>query len=97
MPIRGYIVGTNGAILKTTNGGTHWTILSSGTTKWLESVCFTDANTGYTVGYDGIILKTTNGGTNWVALSSGTTDMIYIQFILPMPIRDMQWVQKRTI
>jgi len=35
--------------------------LSSGTTKHLYSVFFTDTRTGYAVGDSGIILKTTNG------------------------------------
>jgi hypothetical protein len=49
-------------MLKTTNGGTNWVALSSGTIWNLYSVYFTDANTGYAVGAVGTILKTTNGG-----------------------------------
>ena len=48
MPIQVY-VGGDGTILKTTNGGTTWTALSSGTSD-LTSVYFTDASTGYAVG-----------------------------------------------
>jgi len=42
----GWAVGDFGAILKTTDGGTSWTLQSSGTTNDLESVYFTDSNTG---------------------------------------------------
>jgi len=59
----GYAVGKGGAILKTTNGGTNWTALTSGITDELDAVYFSDANTGYAVGT--VILKTTDGGTNW--------------------------------
>ena len=42
----GTIVGTDGIILHTTNGGETWTKQSSGTTNHLRGVYFTDANTG---------------------------------------------------
>ena len=58
----GYVVGWNGTILVTTDGGTNWTSEVSGTSHCLNSVFFTDALTGYDVGDSGIILKTTNGG-----------------------------------
>lgn len=51
-----------GRIFKTVDGGTNWSLLTSGTTNSLSSVYFTDANTGYAVGENGTILKTTNGG-----------------------------------
>jgi dolichyl-phosphate-mannose--protein O-mannosyl transferase len=57
-------VGWNGTIIRTTNGGTNWSLQTSLTTKTLESVSFTDANTGTIVGQDTTILRTTNGGTN---------------------------------
>jgi hypothetical protein len=66
-------------ILKTTNGGTTWTILTSGTTNNLYSVFFTDANTGYLVGEGGTILKTSNGGVVSIeeSISPHTTFSIY--------------------
>lgn len=66
----GYIVGQDGYIAKTTNGGTTWATLSSGTTNRLTSIYFTDANTGYIVGWGGIILKTTDAGITWAKLSA---------------------------
>jgi photosystem II stability/assembly factor-like uncharacterized protein len=83
----GYIVGgyqqgdsTVIFILKTTNGGTLWSINYSykelSNSGGLNSIYFTDANTGYAVGYfsnsnpfsnkyRSIILKTSNGGDDW--------------------------------
>ena len=80
----GYAVGDLGTILKTNNGGTTWTVLSSGTTNRLYSVYFTDANTGYAVGGEylssltqtGIILKTSDGGITWTVSSSGLSKII---------------------
>ena len=72
----GYIVGSNGVILKTTNGGNTWTRQTSGTSNGLLSVYFTDENTGYAVGQNGTILKTINGGTAWEAQTSSTTNVL---------------------
>jgi photosystem II stability/assembly factor-like uncharacterized protein/subtilisin-like proprotein convertase family protein len=80
----GYVVGITGTILKTTNTGTTWDELSSGTGQWLRSVHFTDANRGYVVGYSGTILSTINGGTTWDTLSSGTSnDLTSVVFTDP--------------
>ena len=76
------VVGWNGTILRTTNGGTTWTSQSSGTTNFLYSVSFIDANTGVAVGHDGTILRTTDGGANWLSQTSGTTiSLVDVSFI----------------
>ncbi len=56
------MVGANGLILRTTDGGATWTTESSGTEIGLSSVCFVDQNTGWAVGSTGTILKYTSGG-----------------------------------
>ncbi len=68
----GFVVGSEGLILKTTNGGITWSSYSGLPNYYLNSVYFTDYQTGYIAGDYGIILKTTNGGLNWTALNSGT-------------------------
>ncbi|MEI7596675.1 MAG: YCF48-related protein [Bacteroidota bacterium] len=68
-PSNGIVVGTNGAILKSTNSGATWANVNSKTTNNLSALCFTDANTGYTVGENNTILKTTDGGSTWSSLS----------------------------
>jgi photosystem II stability/assembly factor-like uncharacterized protein len=73
----GWIVGENGIILRTTDGGTSWQTQSSGTTVYLNDVSFTDANNGTVVGDNGIILRTTNGGSTWQSQSSGTTYILH--------------------
>ena len=83
----GYIVGTGGTIMKTTNGGSSWTFPSGITypDMYFYSVYFSDANTGYIVGIPGIsntckILKTINGGIDWYSLSYGTAHQLKIFF-----------------
>lgn len=55
---KGYAVGDNGTILKTTDG-TNWVIENSGTTNKLNTICFTtcDGLIGYTAGSYGTLLQ----------------------------------------
>jgi len=73
----GWAVGENGTILRTTNGGTTWTLQTSGTTSILSGVSFTDSDNGIAVGGDGTILRTTNGGIDWNIQLSGTTENLF--------------------
>lgn len=78
----GWVIGDNGTILKTTNGGTEWTKQISGTVNLLYDVSFPDLNNGWIVGNSGTILKTTDGGVKWVAQSSGSTkDLLGVYFV----------------
>ncbi|MEI6297257.1 MAG: YCF48-related protein, partial [bacterium] len=43
----------------------NWLPQSSGTTRFLSSVFFVNADTGFIVGEGGTMLKTINGGSNW--------------------------------
>ena len=71
-----YAVGNCCTVLKTTDEGTNWTILESGTTKCLASVYFTDVNICYAVGDAGTIIKTINGGETWTPLFPGTSNSL---------------------
>ena len=78
----GWIIGSDGFIMKTTNSGTDWIHQSSGTITNLMEVRFVDEQTGWIVGESGKILKTINGGLTWIPQSSGTTYNLYsIHFI----------------
>ncbi len=73
----GFVVGYNGAIYKTTNAGTTWLKLNSGTTLHLHSVYFIDENVGFvsSIAAGGcldadcdkgsVLLKTIDGGDTW--------------------------------
>lgn len=61
----GYLVGRNGRILKTTNGGNSWSLQTTNTTADLYEIHFISADTGFVVG-DDTFLKTADGGATWV-------------------------------
>jgi len=74
----GFVFGYNGDIYKTTDSGTTWRKLDSGTTLHLHSVFFLDENVGYVSSQamggcldadcdkGSVLLKTTDGGGTWI-------------------------------
>jgi hypothetical protein len=84
-PNTGTVVGDNGIILRTTDGGATWMSQSSLTADNLHGVSFTDANTGTVVGgwsaasypsWLAVILHTTDGGATWTNVSLPTTNVL---------------------
>jgi len=73
----GFIVGTDGNILKTTNTGRSWRNIQSSGNETLWDITFIDANTGFIAGNFGRILKTTDGGETWRRTNSGTQENIF--------------------
>ena len=67
------VVGANGTILKTTDGGETWIQKESGTTENLQKVQFLTPEVGYVIGNSGILLKTTDGGETWISIDTGQT------------------------
>ncbi|MDY6857502.1 MAG: YCF48-related protein [Thermodesulfobacteriota bacterium] len=61
----GFAVGNRGTILRTTNGGISWELLSCRTTRHLYGVHFYDKNVGIAVGSRGTIIRTMDGGEDW--------------------------------
>ncbi len=61
----GWVVGREGTILYTTNGGARWTKQSYMDKTTFYGVYFLDINRGWIVGQNGTILSTTNGGAKW--------------------------------
>ncbi|MEO8588993.1 MAG: YCF48-related protein [Flavobacteriales bacterium] len=62
----GWIVGDDGTILHTTDGGDTWLPQTSGTTQWLRDLQMLNANEGWAVGANSTVLHTVNGGMTWV-------------------------------
>ena len=85
----GWIVGSDGFIMKTTNTGLDWIHQNSGTVNDLKEIKFIDIETGWAVGDSGTIVKTTDGGLNWFSLSSGTTNNLWSLHFLDS---DTGWV-----
>ena len=70
----GTVVGQDGIILRTTDGGNTWTVQFSGTGYSFQAVSFIDADSGIAVGnrpfFEPLIVRSTNGGTTWTTQSS---------------------------
>jgi photosystem II stability/assembly factor-like uncharacterized protein len=63
--------GDNGTIVRSTNSGVSWTLISSETTQSLRSISFTGGMAGAIVGANGTVLYTTDAGAQWVSLRRG--------------------------
>jgi photosystem II stability/assembly factor-like uncharacterized protein len=61
----GWVVGNNGKILHTENGGNSWKFQNSGTQNDLRSVYFCNSKIGWAVGRNNIAINTVDGGLNW--------------------------------
>jgi len=72
----GLYVSDAGRIVKTTNSGLNWNLVSSGTTQSLFGVKFIDAMTGYACGNAGAIVRTTDGGENWFGQTSPLSEIL---------------------
>ena len=72
----GIAVGDTGTIVKTTDGGSHWNLISSITLNRLYSVQFPSTNIGYAAGVDGTLIKTTDGGDNWIMKTQAIADTL---------------------
>jgi len=74
----GFICGSNGTVLVSTNGYNTWTSKSPGINVNLYSM--TSASLGYNsiicTGENGTVLYTSNAGNNWSQLNSGTTSKL---------------------
>lgn len=81
----GWICGQNGYIARTTDGGTNWLQLTTGTGEDIFSVYFVNANEGWAVGTvdtSAMILRTTNAGTNWTRQSSALLSSLFSVFFI---------------
>lgn len=81
----GIVVGGNKSndairtILKTTDGGSNWSVIADNLNPWLNAVHFGSSTTGYAVGDGGSILKSTDSGDNWteITLTGGIASRQY--------------------
>jgi hypothetical protein len=61
------VVGWDGQVRRTVNGGTSWSALSVPINNYFYDIDFIDSQNGIIVGWDGSCLKTVDGGTSWTA------------------------------
>ena len=71
----GYMVGSAGTIMKTTDAGQQWKKLRDGSKISVsnipfQDVFFVDEDKGYIVGHDGVFWRTLNGGDDWQEVTS---------------------------
>ncbi len=69
----GWIVGDNGLVLATTDGGASWREQRTGTDSQLFHLSF-HKDRGWIVGTGGVVLHTYDGGRNWYPQRSGVTE-----------------------
>jgi photosystem II stability/assembly factor-like uncharacterized protein len=77
----GFIAGSCGLIMKTTDGGENWNVLDQATSYTLNSVKFMNQNTGIAVGSSGTIVKTSDCGDTWNTITSPVGGFLSSVFI----------------
>jgi photosystem II stability/assembly factor-like uncharacterized protein len=74
-PVKGVMVGANGKINYTTDGGKTWTGFTIGTARyWGVDI---KGSIGYAGNSSGTVVRTTNGGASWTTYSSVGSKYIY--------------------
>lgn len=63
--------GAGGVLLRTTNGGTTWSPVVSGTAQRINAIHFPSATNGWLVDQGGSVLKSSNGGVSWQPQDAG--------------------------
>ncbi len=86
-PSVGYVVGYEGTILKTEDGGEHWKKLRNGNNLFssnvqFRDVYFRDEQQGYVVGNAGLFWRTDDGGKTWqVVENTPDVDFSAVQYV----------------
>jgi photosystem II stability/assembly factor-like uncharacterized protein len=77
--------GTNGTLIKTTDGGETWSLLNPGVSVDLRSISFPTPRIGYAAGRQQTILKTLDGGTTWskIPFDGGPNNFYAVHFFNP--------------
>ncbi|MBE3141604.1 MAG: hypothetical protein IMZ53_13595, partial [Thermoplasmata archaeon] len=74
---RGSVVGDEGVILHTGDGGHNWTAQNSGVMDNLYDIFYYDYSIILAVGASGTILSTNNSGGNWTVIQTGMMGTYY--------------------
>jgi photosystem II stability/assembly factor-like uncharacterized protein len=76
----GWVVGQNGTILCTEDGGTTWTPQQCSSDRSLNAFCSANSQKCYAVGDNGTQMLTTDGGTSWETGSGGFYSPARLEF-----------------
>lgn len=82
---KGWVVGNNGCVLKTIDGGNNWTKLNIQTNHALNNIRFIDAQ-GWIVGGGGTIMHSIDGGESWLPQKSGTQNTLLTSYFIDTDI-----------
>ncbi|MGH1366642.1 MAG: YCF48-related protein [Calditrichia bacterium] len=82
--LNGWVITSNGPVLKSNDGGETWITQPIGNEQIL-ALDFSDSQNGWAVGRDGGIYHSTDGGTNWTTQNSNTTEILNdVDFLNPL-------------
>ena len=70
----GIAVGSNGAVIRTQNGGASWSTMASGTAQQLNDVQWVNESIVIAVGNSGTIIRSEDRGVTWSVVASPATD-----------------------
>ena len=73
-----FSVGASGNIRKTVNGGTNWSVISSGTFTNISSVKMYDNQKIWAGMVNGTFRYSSNGGTSWATVNTGASGTHYV-------------------
>jgi len=68
----GWICGTNGLILRTTDGGLNWPVIPIDTKRQLNGIHFYNSSLGWVVGDNGTVARSSSAGASWTLLTPST-------------------------
>ncbi|MGQ0829849.1 MAG: YCF48-related protein, partial [Bacteroidota bacterium] len=80
----GFAVGSRGIVLKTTDGGNSWDMISLtgiNVVTTINDLYFTSLSNGVIIGDDGVILKTVDGGLTFTSIAPGIVSGIRLNSI----------------
>jgi photosystem II stability/assembly factor-like uncharacterized protein len=72
----GCAVGSEGTVIRSTDGGATWQARSAPTTAALKGVDFATSSAGWAVGAQGTVVRTVDGGLTWGAQSTPTSETL---------------------
>lgn len=72
----GCVAGSGGVVYGTTNGGTSWSLINTGTSSNLTGIRLI-GNAAFITGTNGLICVSYNGGSSWTPFTTGTSQTFY--------------------